>query len=72
MLLRHPGWGVVMATPVLDLRPGDQVPHLGGWFTLAARPTLSRSGATILLRFVGGSCASLPWLARLATRKEGL
>lgn len=58
-------------TAVLDLQPGDQVAHRGGWFTLAARPKPSVRTDTVRLRFVGGSMPTVHWLAHLTTRKEG-
>ncbi|MFG3170624.1 hypothetical protein [Streptomyces sp. NPDC048200] len=58
-------------TPVLDLRPGDQVAHLGGWFTLAALPAVPPRGDRLNLCFVGGARTSVHWLAHLTTRKEG-
>ncbi|MCZ4514532.1 hypothetical protein O3Q52_41665 [Streptomyces sp. ActVer] len=59
------------ATPVLDLQPGDQIAHKGGWFTLAARPAPHAVGGQLTLTFVGGSHRSVHWLAHLTTRKEG-
>jgi hypothetical protein len=56
-----------MATPVLDLKAGDQIAHKGGWFTLAVRPVPRRRGDRLQLLFVGGSQRSVHWLASVTT-----
>ncbi|MGA6223516.1 hypothetical protein ACPESV_24665 [Streptomyces umbrinus] len=59
------------ATPVLDLQPGDQIAHKGGWFTLAARPVPRAVGDRLTLTFVGGSQRSVHWLATVTTNHQG-
>jgi hypothetical protein len=55
------------ATPVLQLREGDQIQVKGGWFTLAARPVPRAVGDRLTLTFVGGSHRSVHWLASVTT-----
>lgn len=56
--------------PVLALKPGDEVRHLGGWFTLAARPTPRRHGDRLELLFVGGSRRTVGWLDHITTKGD--
>lgn len=56
--------------PVLDLRPGDQVPYRGGWFTLAALPLVRRRGGRLQLRFVGGATRTVGWLDHITTKGD--
>lgn len=58
------------AVPVLDLRPGDQVRHLGGWFTLAARPLVRYRSDRLELRFAGGSSRTVGWLDHITTKGD--
>lgn len=67
---------VIRPTPVLDLRPGDEVHDpSGAWLTVATRPYPNRSGAVLTWFYRDGIRGRAHWLAQLpcrpANRRKG-
>ena len=59
----------LQTSPVLDLRPGDQVRQpTGDWFTVATRPKANPRGSVLTWSYLGGSTGRADWLDHIPCR----